>query len=81
MKSIAEIRLIKAKIEGELLKLPGVVGVDIGNKYIGGKKTEIIAIRILVKEKKDVTAKEAIPKEIEGVPTDIIQRNFKLHSS
>ncbi len=80
MKSIDEIRRIKAEVEGELLKLPGVTGVDIGYKYIGGKKTDILAIRILVKRKKDVLKKHIIPEEIQGVPTDVIEQSFKLHS-
>ena len=80
MKSIDEIRRIKAEVEGELLKLPGVIGVDVGNKYIGGKKTNIKAIRILVKEKKEVSEENCVPEEIQGVPTDVIERSFKLHA-
>lgn len=80
MKSIDEIRRIKAEVEGELLKLPGVAGVDVGYKYVGGKKTDVIAIRVLVKEKKDVPEEDSVPKEIRGVPTDVIERTFELHS-
>jgi len=80
MKSIDEIRRIKAEVEGELLKLPSVVGVDVGYKYIGGKKTNVIAIRVLVKEKKEVSEEKSVPKEIQGVPTDVIERSFKLHA-
>lgn len=80
MNSLDEIRRIKAEVEGKLLKLPGVAGVDVGYKYVGGKKTTTMAIRILVKEKKNVPEDEAVPREIQGIPTDVIEREFKLHS-
>ncbi|OYD15457.1 hypothetical protein CH333_05690 [candidate division WOR-3 bacterium JGI_Cruoil_03_44_89] len=80
MKSLNEIRRIKAEVEAELLKLPGVTGVDVGYKYVKGKKTNVLAIRVLVKEKKDVPEEEAVPREIRGVPTDVIERRFVLHS-
>lgn len=80
MKNLDEIRRIKTEVEAELLKLPGVTGVDVGYKYVEGKKTDVLAIRVLVKEKKDVPEEEAVPKEIQGVPTDVIQRRFVLHS-
>lgn len=80
MKSLNEIRRIKAEVEAELLKLPGVTGVDVGYKYVKGKKTNVLAIRVLVKEKKDVSEEEAVPREIRGVPTDVIERRFVLHS-
>jgi hypothetical protein len=80
MKNLDEIRRIKAEVEEELLKLPGVTGVDVGYKYVGGKKTDVVAIRVYVEEKKDVPEEDAVPKQIQGVPTDVIQRRFVLHS-
>ena len=68
---------IKQVVEAELLKRPGVTGVDIGRKEVGGKPTDIIAIRVLVAEKKDVPPEQTIPQTINGVPTDVIQRTFK----
>lgn len=79
MKSLKEIRRIKESAEEKLLNLPGVTGVDIGPKIVNGKKTDIMAIRVYVNKKKDVPAKIAIPKEIDGVPTDVIERKFVLH--
>jgi hypothetical protein len=81
MTTIDEIRQIKSEVEAELLRLPGVTGVDIGFKFVGGKKTNILAIRVYVKEKKTVPEKEAVPKEVRGVPTDVIERRFVLHAS
>jgi hypothetical protein len=79
MTDLDEIRRIKTEVEGELLKLPGVTGVDVGYKYVGGKKTNTLAIRVYVEEKKDVSAEEAVPRQIRGIPTDVIQRRFVLH--
>lgn len=81
MTSLEEIGRVKQKVEKDLLKLPGVTGVDIGYKYVGGKKTEVLAIRVYVEKKmKDVPEKEAIPKQIDNIPTDVIERRFVLHS-
>lgn len=79
IKTLSEIRRVKEKVEPELLNLPGVTGVDIGYKYTAGKKTDVLAIRVLVKEKKDVPEDLAVPKEVQGVPTDVIERRFVLH--
>jgi hypothetical protein len=40
----------------------------------------VLSIRVYVEQKKDVPAKDAVPKQIEGVPTDVIERRFVLHS-
>lgn len=82
MKTLHEIRPIKRVEESKLLKLSGVTGIDVGYKYVKGKKTDELAIRVYVEEKKaekDVPKDEVIPKTIEGVKTDVIQRKFVLH--
>jgi hypothetical protein len=81
MKSLEEITRVKNEIEPELLKLPGVTGVDVGYKYVGGKKTDELAIRVYVKKKGDVPEKYAVPKRIHDIPTDVIEQEFVLHSN
>lgn len=79
MERMEEIRRIKETHESRLLSIPGVTGVDIGFKTVKGQKTNEPAIRVYVEEKKDesmLPAEQIIPKEIEGVKTDIIQRRF-----
>jgi hypothetical protein len=78
-KSMEELRRVKKEVEAELLKLPGVTGVDIGPKIVDGKETDETAIRVYVAKKKDVSAENAVPKTIRGVPTDVIERRFVLH--
>lgn len=72
---------VKEEIEPELLRRPEVTGVDVGYKEVGGKPTNIIAIRIFVSRKRDVSKDQTIPKEIRGIPTDVIERRFVLHAS
>src|SRR5438874_913469 len=79
-----ELEQAKARAEERLLGLPGVTGVDIGFKEVGGEPTDQLAIRVLVQEKKrleEVPEEERIPDEIEGHPSDVIQRRFELHST
>lgn len=72
-----ELKRIKQEAEAELLNRPGVTGVDIGYKEVSGKPTNVIAIRVLVENKRDVRPDDRIPETIGGVPTDVIQRRFE----
>ena len=68
----------KATAEKDLLKIPGVNAVDVGFKYVNGKKTDEIAIRVHVTKKKDkVPANEKIPAEINGIKTDVIEGTYE----
>jgi hypothetical protein len=81
---ISQIRRIKQEIEAALLEIPGVTGVDIGYKVVGGKETGDLAIRVYVAEKKApeaIPASERVPESIEDVPTDVIERRYVLHGS
>lgn len=80
MKSLEEIRRIKEQAEEQLLRIPGVTGIDTGVKYVNGAPTGIQSIRVYVQAKRDVPEAEAVPKMIQGVPTDVVERRFVLHS-
>jgi hypothetical protein len=69
----------KESAEDDLLRRPGVTGVGIGYKYVGGVRTSQTAIQVFVNQKRDVSGDQTIPREINGVPTDVIQRTFELH--
>jgi hypothetical protein len=75
----SNMRDAKRRVEHELLSRPGVTGVDIGYKEVGGVPTDQLAIRVLVADKKDVPKAQQVPKEIDGHPTDVIERRFELH--
>jgi len=80
MKAIPEIVALKERHEERFLKLPGVTGIDVGFKYVAGRRTPEIAIRVMVEQKKKtVTKEEKIPEEIDGVKTDVIERKYFLH--
>ena len=83
MAHLDEIIKHKEAAEAALLKLDGITGVDVGFKYEGGKRTDEIAIRILVKKKKkNVTTSQLVPAEINGIKTDVIEREvFPLIAS
>ena len=46
-----EVREIKERYEDKLLKLPNVVGVEVGYNEVDGEETNELAIRVLVKKK------------------------------
>ncbi len=76
-----DIRPVKRVWEDALLAHPGVVGVDIAEKVSGGVATGRLAIVVHVEVKRDlaeVGPGEAIPAEIEGVPTDVVVHHVGL---
>jgi hypothetical protein len=80
----AAIRPVKQRIEDELLARPGVVGVDINEKVSKGKPTGELAIVVYVEEKKPkgkLGAGEAIPAEIDGIPTDVKEEKIELQAA
>lgn len=79
--TVDEIRTIKERVEKDLLARPGVVGVGIGYKRVGGTATGQLAIRVYVVVKSDEIADDdRVPAEIEGVPTDVVESGgFEPH--
>lgn len=71
---LAMIRPVKETVEDELLQRPGVVGVDIGYKEVGGRRTDELAIRVDVEKKWDVPQEQRIPSMLQDIKTDVIQR-------
>lgn len=68
-----EVSRVKSENEQDLLALANVTGVFTGTKVTDGVDTGTIAIVVTVSEKKDVAAKQRIPAEINGIPTDVIE--------
>ena len=79
MSSIAELVAIKERVEAEYLARPGVNGIDVGYKVVGGVQTEEVAIRVHVEKKKaSVPKAQAVPAAIDGVVTDVLERTYEL---
>jgi hypothetical protein len=77
-----QIRPVKERVEDELLRIPGVTGVDIRRKVTKGKETDQMAIVVSVKSKKPKSAvkeDELVPPEIDGIPTDVVEEEIVLH--
>lgn len=73
MPDLSEIIRIKRSVEADLLRLPGVTGVGVGFKYVGGVATDQIGIAVFVQEKKaHVPPSERIATIIQGVITDVM---------
>jgi len=68
-----DVSRVKSENEQDLLNLANVTGVFTGTKVTDGVDTGTIAIVVTVSEKKDVPAKQRIPPEINGIPTDVIE--------
>lgn len=67
----------KEAVVGQWLAQPNVTGMGVGYKMVKGKRTGTIALRVYVEEKLDASEIRkrkliAVPKTIEGVPTDVV---------
>jgi len=68
-------RQILRKHRGQLLKKRNVLAVGIGYKITGGRKTKTLSIVCSVEKKlpvSELSKKDLVPEEIEGVPTDVV---------
>ena len=72
----AVIRPIKRAVEDQLLDLPGVTGVDIGEKHRAGRRTgqQVIVVSVVRKRpSEDVPPEVRIPDDVLGIPTDVVE--------
>ncbi|WP_232241011.1 hypothetical protein [Kutzneria sp. 744] len=76
----AGIRPVKRRVEVDLLSCRGVVGVDIGEKITGGRRTGQVGIVVYVRRKHSaVRPADLVPAEIEGIATDVVADDVVLH--
>jgi len=74
---------VYGKVKNELIKRKNVFGVGHGFKEIGGKLTDKPSIIVYVKEKlneEKISDEELIPKEIDGIQTDVVELSHHRHS-
>ena len=65
---------VKEAYQGMLMSKPNVVGVGVGLRDTAGRRTDEVALVVIVSEKVPVAqlaAEDVIPTEIEGVPVDV----------
>ncbi len=73
---------VYGKVKNELIKRKNVFGVGHGFKEIEGKLTDKPAIIVYVKEKlnkEKISQDELIPKEIDGIQTDVVEISHHRH--
>jgi len=77
----AQIRGVKQTAEADLLARKNVIGVDIADKVTDGSNTGQLAIVVFVEKKEPnskLAAADRVPKEIDGVPTDVQEMTVEL---
>lgn len=74
-----DIHVILDQHKATLLASPGCVAVAIGKKLIGGEPTATDCIVVFVRKKGPVPASIAVPAQLAGVPTDVVERNFQFN--
>ena len=64
------------RLDEQLIKRKGVIGIDVGHKLVKGQKTDRLGITVYVEKKlqqHQLSAEEAIHPTINGIPTDVIE--------
>ncbi|HMT02029.1 MAG TPA: hypothetical protein PKD00_01755 [Burkholderiales bacterium] len=73
MSTIKKIKDLESKLPSILGSLPNVISWAVGKKSVKGVYDfKTVCITVFVKEKKQVDAKDSIPKTIDGIPTDVV---------
>lgn len=78
----AVIRPVKRAVEDQLLDLPGVTAVDIGERCVAGRRTGEQVIVVSVRRKKpteQLALGNRVPDDILGIPVDVIEEEPVLH--
>jgi len=76
---MAKAQAALAKVQAEWLAREGVTAVDLGFKWSEGEMTGRLAIRVHVALKKPVaelSEAELFPKEVDGIPVDVIEATY-----
>lgn len=71
-----DIHDVKRSVEMELLARPGVTGVAVAKKRVGGVETDALAIVIYVARKGPGFGGEHVSSQIDGFPTDVVEATF-----
>jgi hypothetical protein len=65
---------VKVAHEADLMSKANVVGVGVGYRQRGGRQTDQVGLIVMVEKKlpkSQLSAKDLVPQEIEGVPVDV----------
>jgi len=84
MSQVHEVIAAKQREVDWLLSLPGVTGVAVGHKWVGGKATDEVAIHVYVERKLaegELRPADRIPPTIGGHKTDVIEAGPFVHAN
>jgi len=84
MSQVHEVIAAKQREVDQLLSLPGVTGVAVGQKYVDGKATDEVAIHVYVERKLaegELRPGDRIPPTIGGHKTDVIEAGPFVHAT
>lgn len=73
---LAALRAIKTSVADAYVGRNGVTAVGLGRKIAGGQFTGRLAIRFYVARKGGAAKESALPTDIQGWPTDVIEADF-----
>jgi hypothetical protein len=72
--TIENAQRVKDAHQGQLMSKANVVGVGVGLRHMGGKRTEDVALVVMVSKKMpaaQLSADDLIPSKIDGIPVDV----------
>lgn len=78
----AVIRPVKRAVEDQLLDLPGVTAVDLGERRTGGRRTGQQGIVVSVRRKRradQLDPAALVPGDVLGIPVDVVEEEPRLH--
>jgi hypothetical protein len=76
MVDVQTVSSLRKKAQKDMFKKANVIGVGVGQKESEGKTSDELSLKILVQEKKSISAlssKDLIPKQLDGINTDVVQ--------
>ena len=78
---MADINAVIERHRTELLALPGCSAIAMGKKIVSGKTTETDCIVVFVRKKGQYAPADAVPAELDGFPTDVVERDFNFSTT
>lgn len=76
-----DIHAVIERHTADLLALPGCTAVAIGKKIVAGEVTDRDCIVVYVQKKAATAMPHAVPAQLDGIPTDVIERTFDFRES
>jgi hypothetical protein len=76
---VARVSKVKEAVAESLMARPNVTGVGVGYRFVGGRRTDQVCLRVYVRKKlpkSELRPEELLPESIDGVPVDVIEADF-----